>query len=272
MQNNLLKKVVPPVLTQAYRGLMAKRLGHGVYTGPYEHWDKALEHAQGYESKTILDFSLEAIAKAKTAGVGFERDGIYIERNDYAYPMIAYLAKKALHNDGQLNIIDFGGGLGSSYFQCKQFFGSSIHFNWQVVEQKHFVEKGRSLALCDQLSFVESLESCTREANDLLLISGVLQYLEKPFEILKQARELKFKSLLIDRTPVIDGSKHKLMIQHVPKSLYQASYPSWLFSKECFLQEITKIGDLSDSFSAIDGRIQTLSLDIQFEGYMVDIV
>lgn len=265
MVHNFIKKAMPPLFIQAYKGLVAKPKGHGLYTGPYRSWEQALKHAGGYDSEIIINHVSNAISLAKTTKVGFERDGVLIENQDYAYPMLAYLARHAARY-GNLNVIDFGGGLGSSFFQAKQFFGDSLSLNWQVVEQPQFVRSGEQLQLDTHLSFRESLEQCERRENDLLLISGVLQYLDSPFELLRDCVELGFREMLIDRVPLTPKAHHQIMVQHVPKQLYEASYPSWLFSSQKWFDELSRVGRVADTFAAIDGDIHTLKHEISFQG------
>jgi len=64
-----------------------------------------------------------------------------------------------------------------------------------------------------------------------LLLSGVLQYLEKPYEWLARFINLKIPYIVIDRTAFIEKEKDILTVQVVPKNIYDASYPAWFFSQ-----------------------------------------
>ena len=66
-------------------------------------------------------------------------------------------------------------------------------------------------------------------------MSSVLQYLEKPYEILQELIDNSFEYIIIDRTFFLDIDNDKIMVQKVPEEIYNASYPCWLLSKKKFL-------------------------------------
>ena len=45
-------------------------------------------------------------------------------------------------NNNVLNVLDFGGSLGSTFFQNKKFFSELKDVLWNIVEQPHFVKAG----------------------------------------------------------------------------------------------------------------------------------
>src|SRR5205823_2837625 len=88
---------------------------------------------------------------------------------------------------GSLSVLDFGGALGSSYFQCRKFLSPLRHLRWSVVEQAAQVACGRADFSNDELVFYESVEACLKqETPDLLVLSSVLQYLPDPHKTLSE--------------------------------------------------------------------------------------
>src|SRR3546814_11444165 len=53
----------------------------------------------------------------------------------------------------RLDVIDFGGSLGSTYRQCRPLLDAVQHLQWHVVAQPHFVEAGRQEVETDELHF-----------------------------------------------------------------------------------------------------------------------
>ena len=71
------------------------------------------------------------------------------------------------------------------------------------------------------------------------MLSSVIQYLKSPIEILNQLKTANADCFLIDRTPFCDSDEDKLVIQNVPDSIYEASYPMWIFSLSKFEHELS---------------------------------
>jgi len=66
----------------------------------------------------------------------------------------------AAKSEGVLKVLDFGGSLGSTYFQNRKFLDSLKDVVWCVVEQKHFVDVGKVDFEDSRLKFYYDIESC----------------------------------------------------------------------------------------------------------------
>jgi putative methyltransferase (TIGR04325 family) len=161
----------------------------------------------------------------------------------------------ASRNGGRLNVLDYGGALGSSYFQNLKFLKSLPAVLWNVVEQPHYVEAGQANIQDAQLRFYKTIKDCLDENKpDVVLLSGVLQSLKEPEKLLDEVTGLGINNILIDRTSfTADGARKRLFVQHVPERIYKASYPIWLFNESEFVWSITSRGyELVESFDALD--------------------
>jgi putative methyltransferase (TIGR04325 family) len=81
---------------------------------------------------------------------------------------------------------------------------------------------------------------------DVLLLSSVLQYLQDPWQSLTEMLKLPIPHVVLDRTAVLRGGESSLLsVQHVPASIYRATYPAWFLAKnqlhDCFLKGHTVI-------------------------------
>lgn len=140
---------------------------------------------------------------------------------------------------GGVNVLDFGGALGSTYFQNRAFLGYLPFVRWNIVEQPQHVKVGKEFFEDKQLRFYPSIKHCLAENEpNVVILSGVLQYLEHPFEVLDELMELRCGNIIIDRTPFWGGPTDKLCIQNVPPSIYTTSFPSWIFSRARFLAHL----------------------------------
>ena len=146
---------------------------------------------------------------------------------------------------GNLRVLDFGGSLGSTYYQNKKFLDQLDSVVWSVVEQKHFVVTGKNDFSDERLHFYDDIESCIQEQNpNVLILSSVLQYIEKPYELLDKLLKYDFQFVLFDRTPFSPNNQDRITLQIVPPMIYSASYPCWIFN-ETFLLDYFRIKSYS---------------------------
>lgn len=108
-----------------------------------------------------------------------------------------------------------------------------------MVEQPGFVRAGREEFTTDELSFHASLDEVSGDPSPVtFLLSSVLQYLERPDEMLDALVHPASRHLILDRTPVSSVATDVLCIQHAPPSVYEASYPAWVFSRTVLLERL----------------------------------
>jgi putative methyltransferase (TIGR04325 family) len=162
----------------------------------------------------------------------------------------------AAQNEGNLRIIDFGGSLGSTYFQNKRFLDSLKTVSWNIVEQPSFVQVGMDTFQNDVLKFYFSIRDAVKSSanTDAVLFSSVLQYLESPFKVLKEAAGLKIPYIIIDRTGfTLNDAKSRITVQKVPEKIYSTSYPCWFFNEKEFLHFFESADyELIADFDALD--------------------
>jgi putative methyltransferase (TIGR04325 family) len=85
------------------------------------------------------------------------------------------------------------------------------------------------------------------------LFSSVLQYVEFPYHILKEAIDSHIEYIIIDRTGFTLNDKDRITIQKVPSCIYEATYPCWFFSETNFLAFFEDNGyELVADFDALD--------------------
>lgn len=225
---------LPPV---AYQGLRTLRPNRIRFNGDYADWETAARSCTGYDAASILNKVLDATLKVQRGEAAFERDSVLFRDPEYSWPVLTGLMWAAARNRGILNVLDFGGALGSSYFQCARFLDAVPDVRWNVVEQQGFVAAGRAHIQDNRLRFYFDIEECIAENKpNAVLLSSVLQYLREPFVLLKQVIDLASDILVLDRTPYTNsGHSSVLKVQSVPASIYAASYPCWFMNEEHLL-------------------------------------
>lgn len=213
------------------------------FTGDYASWAEAKGNADGYESPVILERTTAALLKVKRGEAVYERDSVILAHPEYPFPVVAALLRAAAAGNGRLSVLDFGGSLGSTYYQCRRLLSSVPNIEWLVVEQAGHVARGRELFEEDALRFFETADECVaRHRPNVLLLSGVLQCLSDPYDVLRTLLKHGIPHLVIDRTAFFRSDRDRLTVQTVPEWIYPASYPSWFLSEPKLMQAITGAG------------------------------
>ena len=254
----ILKKILPGFMKSFVTGLF-----YG-WHGNYSSWSEARIKCTGYDSKLILDKVRSSLLQVKSGNAVYERDSVLFNEIQYSYPVLSGLMWISAQSKGRLNVLDFGGSLGSSYYQNKRFLDSLEEVHWCVVEQSGFVKAGLEDFATDRLHFFNTIEECLKSFNiNVVLLSSVLQYLEEPYCLLDQLNSLRIKNIIIDRTPFVHG-KDRITIQKVWPRIYKASYPCWFFNKEKFVILMTREYKLVMEFDAMDKA----NISSEFKGFI----
>jgi putative methyltransferase (TIGR04325 family) len=245
--------------------------GHAItFSGDYPSWEAAEQDSGGYAAPEILAKTRAALLKVKNGETAYERDSVTFDAIQYEFPLMAGLLRAAVANGGGLSVLDFGGALGSSYFQCRSFLTAVRELRWSVVEQPAHVACGRSEFANDQLRFYSNIEECLRVAKpNVLLLSSVIQYLPKPYEFLDDALRHGFDYVIIDRTAFMRDGRERLTVEHVPEWIYRASYPAWFLSRKLFMAKFHARYDLLAEFHALD-TAQPEGREADYKGFIFE--
>jgi putative methyltransferase (TIGR04325 family) len=228
--NSSITQWIPPIFIRFFRKVGSRSIN---FDGWYTEWNDANAQCSGYDQESIVNQALNASLLVSQGKAIFERDSVIFDDIQYSWPLLSGLMLAAALEDGQLKVIDFGGALGTSYFQNLRFLEQLKNIEWSIIEQKHFVALGRQHLLNETLKFYNSIQdlSAERQAN-VVLLSSVMQYLPEPYEILNELLLKNPKVVIFDRTSFINsGDEDRIRIQNVPEEIYKASYPCWFLSK-----------------------------------------
>lgn len=244
------RKITPPLLVDIYEYIFGFR-------GDYKSWKDAVKDSVGYDSDIILSKVLASSLKVINGKAAYERDSVTFESIQYSWPLLAGLLWIASCKINRLNIVDYGGSLGSSYRQNKAFLKHLQELRWSIVEQEMFVRCGKEHFENEHLKFYDDLKTCCLENQpDAILFSGVIQYLEKPYALLEEVFSFKFDFLIFDRTTFVESGEDRLTVQKVKPTIYKASYPAWFFNREKFLAFLSSDYELVAEFDALAGPIR----------------
>ena len=250
---------------------VATRLGlyKTMWSGDFKNWEEALLKTEGYSSLSIVERVKKAALKVKNGEAVYERDSVLFDRVEYSYPLLSALMFVAAQNKGTVKVMDFGGSLGSSYFQNKKFLDDLRLVEWNVVEQENFVATGRDCIEDPTLQFFYSIDECLSKKGkpDILILACTLPYIEKPYQLIIELMNYDIPHIIIDNTFFNYEDKDRITIQKVPPSIYPASYPCWFLSYKKLLEVI------ADKYSIVSEHLNEskIFLDgkpIQYKGFL----
>ncbi|HQQ94602.1 MAG TPA: methyltransferase, TIGR04325 family [Bacteroidia bacterium] len=237
LTTRLYRKFVPQVIRNMLYKIRHPEVNRApLWTGDYSSWAEVQAECEGYDSDAIFQKVKNAALSVKAGEALFERDSVLFYQIDHHPDFLAILNQIAEGSGGHLNVLDFGGSLGSLYFQYKAVFSKFKSVRWNVVEQKHFVDFGQAQLQNEELHFYHSISDCMlAEQVNIVLLSSVLSYLEKPEAILNELFRYGIPYILIDKTLFTEEGRDILCKQLVPESIYKASYPCRIMSSTKFI-------------------------------------
>jgi len=239
------------------------------FKGTYNSWEDAERAAAGYAENSLFQRIEGAALAVKRGEAAWEQDGVTHDRIPPDWPTLACLSQVALANNGALTVLDFGGALGSSYLQARPYLIGVKHLCWHIVEQAHVVASGRKHFQTEQLRFHASLGEYPAEETkpDVVLLSGVLPFLPKPYEVLEQLLATQVEFVIIDRQ-FITITSELLTVQVLPPSLYPASYPAWLLDPEKLDSALSRQYDKQWAWVGKDPPIHGRGIGARFSGQL----
>jgi putative methyltransferase (TIGR04325 family) len=234
-----IKLLIPPVFLKLLNCFRNKSI---YFQKTFFSWDDAFEKtSKGYSAEHILIKCRDSLLKVKNGEYPYERDSVLFTEKEIFYPLLSSLLYVSLKNNNYLNIIDFGGSLGSTYFQNKDILKQvGIKINWNIIEQQSFVKCGKEYFADNELHFYNNIDELTnKEAISVCLFGSVLPYLKEPYTVFETIKRSNIKYIIIDRTYFLENEIEDILsIQKVPPEIYDASYPAWFLSLSKFFSFI----------------------------------
>jgi len=143
--------------------------------------------------------------------------------------------------------------LGSTYFQNIGFLDHLDELQWSIVEQNHFVDIGKKQFENDSLKFYKTIEECFKKTTPrAVIISGTIQYMEKPYLFIEKLMEYQFDYIIFARTNFLKDTE-RIAVQKVPPNIYPASFPVWFLNEKKFLDLLEKKYVLKADFDTVCG-------------------
>jgi len=240
----MFKKLIPPIILE----ILKKPSKYG-YFGNYKTWQEALNNSIGYDSTAILEKVKNSLIKVKNGEAVYERDSVLFNKIEYSWPVLAGLLWAASQSGNKLTVLDFGGSLGSSYFQNRNFL-EHVNLKWYIVEQENFVSCGKKFFENEKLKFINNIDEAPDKNTSVFLASSSLPYIENPYKLMEDVIKVGFPYIIIDRTPFLED-RERITVQNVRPGIYEASYPAWFLNEKKFLELFKERYEMLTEFETI---------------------
>ena len=235
------KRGVRSVVPAAWRRWWRHRFGWRWFEGDYAEWAAARAASAGYNDAAVLQRTLAAARAVRSGRAAWERDGVTFAEPAVHAPLLATLRVIAAAEGGRLDLVDFGGALGSTWWQHRAALADLKEVRWRVVEQPAVAAAGRREFADAILSFHDSLDDAVAGAAPAaILLSSVLPYVEAPHALMADLLRHGFRFLVIDRTPFVVRGRERLVVQRTPPSAGGGSYPCRLFDRRSLLAPLER--------------------------------
>lgn len=244
--NQLVKDLVPPIVKR----ILKYQFRYG-WHGNFNSWEAANASSTGYGFDKIINKVTTAAEKVKNGEVAYERDGVVYDRKPLYLHVLAGLLLAASKNGNRLTVMDYGGSLGTLYYQQRPHLKHLSDLKWGIIEQPAFVKVGREKFQDENLSFFSDIdEFMASHTPDIVIFCGSIQYLREPYKELEKLLSHNIRFLLFDFMAFVEGPKDRLTIQKVPPYYYEGSYPCWFFGREKFMDFMKSRYNLLSGFEA----------------------
>ena len=260
----LLKELAPPIVNT----LRWYSFKYG-WKGNYKTYEQAKQKCKGYDEGHILNRIIETTYQVKNKEIAYERDGIAYDTVQMNFPLLKTLLYIASTNDNELTVLDFGGSLGTTYYQNYPYLKHLKKLKWCIIEQPKFVEAGKKHFENEHIKFYNNIQECMAENKpQLFLICSVLQYIDKPYQLLNEVMETRIPYVMLDYVGYNSSNTDRITIQHVPPVFYgiETSYPCYFFSRVKIHDKLCEYYEKEYDFIAANEKYYVQFKPFRYEG------
>lgn len=174
---NIIKLLLPPLFLKVYRIFMKnKQLPFKTHEGIYEHLED-VQNATDYDSpESLHNTYIETIRKFEDSQDErlLPKSEIMSQINNFL-PMIVAIFRVYIGKRKEITILDYGGGMGTSYIDCLNSI-NCVNIRYYVVDLPGQIELGRKIFPQEyNIHFLENISGLKKV--DLVYLGSVLQYI-----------------------------------------------------------------------------------------------
>jgi putative methyltransferase (TIGR04325 family) len=230
------------------------------FVGNYRTWADARAAADDSAGSATLERVIAAARSVRITPGAWDRDGVVFRQPAFHAPLVDAMQRIAGEEKRMLCVIEFGGGLGSTWWQHRAAFDRA-DIDWRVVEVPALVEVGRREFSAPPLSFHATLEDAFLDRRpNVVLFSSVLQYVEAPHSLLQAVAGRAVRHVILDRVGFTNRGRDRIALQHTPPSLGGGASACWLFDYQTLVAAVGPgyecAAEWRVDFDAVDGQAE----------------
>ena len=228
--------LLPEPLKIGLRGILAPIIGFRVT----KNWESAVSGSSGYQSPQTIS-TIEGSDPVVTKSI-IKHDFLGSRYLQVASAILSGLNPEKLKSQTTIRVLDIGGGLGEYFFLLRDNL-PNLKFEWLILETPALCElaKTKQIATPD-VSWTDSLIDSSRTF-DIVLLSSVIQYVEKPFALIEMAMT-KAPLLIFNRLPLSTNAHNLVCIQRPGLFESKGSYPLHILSEQLFVSYLLSRGHI----------------------------
>lgn len=226
---SFIKRLIPNKLKSIYYNF---KFSNVKFAGPFKNWNEANINSSGYQNKDYFNKVLRNILFSMDIDNIYERDSELVYDKKCPLRIINFINRNFKN---KLKVIDFGGSLGSFFFQNKSKIKSKS-IKWAIYEQKSLSKIGKKFITHKNIFFLNKMIEIKRLKPHVVLFSSVLEYLHNPKKHINDLLKIKsIRFVIIDRLLISNSNIDEIYVQKNPKKYFSMNYPCRIFSKRNFL-------------------------------------
>jgi putative methyltransferase (TIGR04325 family) len=238
-------------------------------SGDFSSWDDAARMCT-FDQPEFLERVFSAANAVASGSAIHMRDGSLFDEIQYSWPLLAGLTYAAAKSGGRLVVLDFGGSLGTTYFQNRRFLDKLESVEWHIVERDVYCEAATRYVQHPRLHFHRSIEACCAAGvkPGVVLFSSVLQFLRDPWALIAKIGALPVRHVLIDRCSISTEKRDRLTVFRASTAVVaNMTRPMWFFDEARLLAALGPDFSLIERFSGFENMP---GIPSQFHGYILE--
>ena len=205
-----------------------------------KNWESAVAGSSGYQSPQTISTieGSDPVVDKGTIKLSFLGNR-YLQVSS---AILSGLNPEKMKLDSTIRVLDIGGGLGE-YFFLLQSNLSNLKFEWLILETPALCQLATSKhANSLGVSWTDTLND-KHQTFDIVLLSSVIQYVEKPFELIEMAIQ-KAPLLIFNRMPLSKDPNNLVCIQRPGLLETKGSYPVHILSEHLVVSYLSARGNI----------------------------
>jgi putative methyltransferase (TIGR04325 family) len=171
-----------------------------IWEGVYHSFSEVPVVGDGFDGEKWIDSSLKKITALRSEA---EKNAPLPPTSNYREALLPLLAALAYHEQSSVKILDFGGGIGFTYYQTVCGLPYAEQLEYHIVERESACKAGMQFfgAAYNNLFFHSELPQAEDGLFDIVHSGSALQYIENWKQLISQLCVLSRKYLLLVDVP-----------------------------------------------------------------------